>query len=105
MLAGWTVLNSLAPARIGTMMLLPDGTVMAQGAGITNGWYRLKPNSSGSYIGGTWSFLAPMALQRLYFASHVLNDGRVFVLGGEYSGPAGEQNWTNSGEIYNSNSN
>src|SRR5947207_13415550 len=29
MLAGWTALNSAAPAGIGTMMLLPDGTIMA----------------------------------------------------------------------------
>nr|WP_276598271.1 kelch repeat-containing protein [Roseateles koreensis] len=39
-----------------------------------------------------------MSTPRLYFASHVLRDGRVWVLGGEYSG--GHNNWTNTGEIY-----
>src|SRR5262249_7967199 len=44
---------------------------------------------------------AAMNLARLYFASNVLTDGRVFVEGGEYSGPNGAQNFTNTGEIYN----
>src|SRR6186713_1622314 len=84
-LLAWTPLTNLAPAGLGTMMLLTDGTVMAQRAGVTNIWYRLTPNSAGSYQNGTWSTIASMGLQRLYFASNVLTDGRVFVLGGEYS--------------------
>src|SRR5208282_2380495 len=60
----WTQLTNLAPSTIGTMLLLPDGTVMAQGGGITNTWFKLTPNSSGSYINGTWSQLASMSLQR-----------------------------------------
>src|SRR3954447_18941878 len=85
----WTPLTNLAPAGLGTMMLLTDGTVMAQRANVTNVWYRLTPNASGSYANGTWSTITPMSLQRLYFASNVMKDGRVFVLGGEYSGPNG----------------
>ena len=83
------------------MMLLSDGTVMAQRGGVSSGWMRLKPDVNGSYLNGTWSSLASMSLQRLYFASNVLPDGRVFVLGGEYSGSTGASNWTNRGEIYN----
>src|SRR6185437_7856652 len=49
---------------------------------------------------GTWSPLASMNLQRLYFASDVLPDGRVFVEGGEYSRSGGAQNETNTGEVY-----
>jgi len=44
--------------------------------------------------------LAPMSEPRLYFGSNVLRDGRVFLLGGEYSGDFLQQNFTNTGEIY-----
>jgi hypothetical protein len=47
-------------------------------------WYKLKPDSNGSYINGTWTALASMNDSRLYYASMVLPDGRVFVGGGEY---------------------
>jgi hypothetical protein len=100
----WTGLTNLAPDNIGTMMLLSDGTVMAQNAGAAanqNRWYRLTPSSSGSYINGTWSTLASMSTQRLYYGSNILQDGRVFLVGGEYSGPALPRTDTNTGEIYN----
>src|SRR5262249_33978946 len=48
-----------------------------------------------------WSSRASMGLERLYFGSNVLPDGRVLVVGGEYSGPSGTANFTNTGEIYN----
>src|SRR5205823_2266186 len=89
-----------APDAIGTMMLLSDGTVMAQGSGVTKSWFKLTPDTSGSYTNGTWSSLADMSLERLYFGSNVLPSGKVFVLGGEYSGPLGLQNIVNTGEIY-----
>jgi hypothetical protein len=41
-----------------------------------------------------------MHTARLYFASNVLPDGRVFVMGGEYSGPNTVLNLINTGEIY-----
>lgn len=41
-----------------------------------------------------------MKKQRLYFASHVLPNGTVWVLGGEYSGPALDQNTAGDGELY-----
>jgi hypothetical protein len=92
----WTALSNLGGG--GTMMLLTDGSVMLQGGGIASSWSRLTPSSTGSYVNGTFSNLASMRLSRLYFASNVLTDGRVFVYGGEYSN--GSQNWANSGEIY-----
>ena len=97
----WTELANLSPAGAGTMLLLSNGTVMAQGDGTTNAWYQLSPDASGSYINGTWSALTPMSLQRKDYGSDVLPNGNVFVLGGEESGPNGAQNWTNTGEIYN----
>jgi hypothetical protein len=63
--------------------LLTDGTVMVLSSD-TNLCYRLTPDASGSYINGTWSQLASMNDSRLYYASVVLKDGRVFVGGGEY---------------------
>lgn len=96
--ASWTPVTP-APSSIGTMLMLPDGTVMAQGNPFDT-WYRLKPNAQGNYASGTWTARAPMSMQRLFFASHVLPNGKVWVLGGEYSGPSLSQNLTNTGEIY-----
>jgi hypothetical protein len=99
----WVMLTNGAPAAAGTMILLTDGTVMVQNNSSNfAGWMRLVPDIHGSYANGTWvSNIASMALARLYFASNVLPDGRVWVLGGEYSGPSLSQNITALGEIYN----
>jgi hypothetical protein len=93
----FTPLVNLPPEGIGTMMLLSDGTVMAQNApsgGFGRNWYQLTPDASGSYVNGTWSQLASMSDTRLYYPSDVLPDGRVFVAGGEYG------SGTNKGEVY-----
>jgi hypothetical protein len=87
------------------MMLLSDGTVMAQNGDPNtpanrNQWYRLTPTSSGSYASGTWSNLASMSLPRLYDGSNVLPDGQVLVVGGEYT-TSNTAVLTNTGEIYN----
>lgn len=66
------------------MLLLTDGSVMCQ-SGDSKSWWRLTPDASGSYVHGTWSQLADMHNSRLYYASAVLRDGRVFVAGGEDS--------------------
>jgi autotransporter-associated beta strand protein len=65
------------------MLLLSDGTVMAANSG-GNGWFQLTPDNNGSYISGTWRTLSSMHDTRLYYSSAVLQDGRVFVAGGEY---------------------
>lgn len=97
----WTKLTNLAPDFGGSMLLLTDGTVMVQGYTPLSRWMKLTPDSTGSYINGTWSNLAPMGRQRLYTASHVLPNGNVWILGGEYSGTPAVANWTNTGETYN----
>ena len=96
----WTPLAHTAPNSIELMILLPDGTVMAasgytSGSQVGNGWYRLTPDSSGSYVNGTWTTLGAMQDTRLWYSSAVLRDGRVFVAGGEYGTGA------NKAEIYN----
>jgi len=86
------------------MRLLTDGTIMVQSCNSNatcNQWMRLSPNGLGSYVNGAWSSsIAPMNLQRLYYASHVLQSGKVWILGGEYSGSALTSNFTNTGELY-----
>lgn len=87
----WTALATPVPngASVQTMLLLPDGTVMAKtnkggGDGEGNLWYKLTPDIHGSYINGTWTTLSAMHDTRRYFSTQVLKDGRVFVAGGEY---------------------
>jgi protocatechuate 3,4-dioxygenase beta subunit len=95
----WTPLANLAPSpdSIGTMMLLSDGTVLAEGGNVDNTWYGLTPDASGSYLNGTWTTRATMHVSRLYFGSNILTDGRAFVVGGEYSSDGG---FSRTGEIY-----
>lgn len=93
----WQPLVHQPAFNASTMLLLTDGRVMCQDAGKAN-WHLLKPDAKGSYVNGTWSDAAPMHHTRLYYASAVLKDGRVFVSGGEYSD--GTQSETITGEIY-----
>ncbi|HUN82040.1 MAG TPA: kelch repeat-containing protein [Phycisphaerae bacterium] len=96
----WTPLAHTAPGPVNLMLILSDGTIMAAndrdtdlgGGVIGNAWYRLTPDSSGSYVNGTWSSLTSAHDTRLYYSSAVLMDGRVFVAGGEFGsgGPKAE---------------
>lgn len=98
--AGWSPYTNSSPAGgTGTTLTLSDGTIMVQGAD-SKSWSKLTPDSTGSYANGTWSSMASMGTARLYFASNVLPSGKVFVVGGEYSGSTLASNWTNTGEIY-----
>jgi len=86
----WVPLTNLAPdLNEGVMLLLTDGTVIVKtmsggGDSFGNVWNKLTPDSTGSYVNGTWSYISPMNDTRLYFSSQVLQDGRVYVAGGEY---------------------
>lgn len=100
----WKALTHAPPFDPGTMLLASDGTVLVHAeppSGGTNVWYRLTPNSNGSYAGGTWKRIAsmPSGYNPLYFASAILPNGRMIVEGGEYLG--GTPVWTNKGAIYN----
>jgi hypothetical protein len=86
----WTPLANQAPENVGLMMLLTDGTVVASGnngnlgTGGDNTWYKLTPDSQGHYVNGTWSQLTSMQYARLYVLSQILQNGKVFIAGGEY---------------------
>jgi hypothetical protein len=89
------------PDYLDHMLLMPDGTVIAsQISSDGPSWYRLTPDSTGSYVNGTWSSIAAAHNSRLYFASTVLKDGRAFVAGGEYGNGGGV-----TAEIYNPSNN
>lgn len=97
MAGSWATLTNAPPAQVATCFLLTDGTVLAQGVS-TNHWYRLTPDASGNYANGSWSTMADSAHAPLYYASGILRDGRLIVVGGEYD--AGALVWLLNAEIY-----
>jgi hypothetical protein len=98
--ATWVPLTNLNPGGSTQIMLqLTDGTILVQ-AYDGKTWTKLTPDIHGSYINGTWSSVGSQIVPREYFASQVLPNGKVWVMGGEYSGPQLQANWTNSAEIF-----
>jgi hypothetical protein len=100
--SGWQPLTNQAPSGpngVQLMMQGTDGSILVQ-AYDGQTWMKLTPDDKGSYINGTWTTLASEPVARLYFASQIMPDGRLFVVGGEYSGPGLLANWSNTGEIY-----
>ena len=111
----WDSFNAPSGMDADTMILLTDGSVLVHDSDqnvdsnnkITSGginWYRLRPNHDGTYKSSNWSGPYPMANAREFFASGVLTDGRVFVLGGEYSDNFGQDQCA-LGEIFDPNTN
>ena len=118
--AQWSGLTNAMPNNNpDTCLLLTDGTAMCHEYS-TNHWHRLSPDASGSYQNGKWD-TPPIAdmpngvdtsgscpspggctYAPLYFASAVLPDGRVVVIGGEDNpGTSGNGVETNIGFLYN----
>src|SRR3981081_1904336 len=106
----WQALTNQPSFSPGAMLLLTDGTVLAHSepnclnctSTDYSSWYKLTPDSNGSYVNGTWTQVAtPTGYAPLYFGSVVLPDGRVVVEGGEYDCPSGTCNaaWTSQGAI------
>ncbi|HEV2372732.1 MAG TPA: hypothetical protein VGS19_11235 [Streptosporangiaceae bacterium] len=100
----WESLKHAPPFDPGTMLLASDGTVLVHAeppAGGSSTWYKLTPDTKGSYADGAWSKIASMpdGYNPLYFASAILPTGKMIVEGGEYLG--GLPAWTKKGAIYN----
>lgn len=83
----WGTITTHSPhTNAGVLLVLTDGSILCKtssGGGNGTVWDRLTP-VNGSYKNGTWTSIAAMAHDRLYFSSQVLPDGRVYVCGGEY---------------------
>ena len=97
----WKTVATTPNIAAGFSILLTDGSVMVQD--LTNGggdWWKLAPDATGSYANGTWTQLPsmPNGYAPLYFASGVLPDGRVVIIGGEYQ--AFQPAWTTQGAVY-----
>jgi len=97
----WVPLNNQPNPylSLGNPLLLTDGTVILHSP-CTPAWYKLTPDSFGSYVNGTFKRIAnmPAGYGPLWFGSAVLPDGRVMVEGGEYNFCVPV--WTNLGAIY-----
>lgn len=99
--ASWTPLvNRPSVNSIQIMILMTDGSIMAQTYDDIQTWVKLTPDAKGSYINGTWTTLGKMITPRLYFTSDVLQNGKLWVMGGEYTGPFEDANWGPQAEIY-----
>src|ERR1700693_5229465 len=82
-----TPLTNQLPDGISFTLLLTDGTVMAQDGFYPYMWWKLTPDINGSYLNGTWSQLSslPETYSPSAASEAVLADGRVLLIGGEYS--------------------
>ena len=85
--------NRFSPPDGGAnLTLLSNGSVLVQdGLNSTTApspsMFELSPQANtGSYQSGVWTKVNPMETGRLFFASALLPDGDVFVIGGEYPG-------------------
>src|SRR6266545_4955327 len=80
----WTALppNPVASSAI-SLILLTDGSVLANADSDWHLWSRLVPDQFGSYVNGTWTQVASSARGRLYYPEVILRDGRVWLAGGE----------------------
>jgi len=93
----WTPLRNQPSLSLSNCLLLTDGGVICQAG---SAWLKLTPDSFGSYLNGTWSQIAsfPSGYMPAAYASAVLADGRVVVVGGEDNN--GIFDLTNQGAIY-----
>jgi hypothetical protein len=103
----WSKVAGTPLTGVGHALLLTDGSVLIINSecNSTGNWYRLVPNSKGSYQNGTWvsAGALPAGYNPLYFSSAVLPTGNVIIVGGEYN--ACNSVWTTLGALYNSKSN
>ena len=92
--------SNSGPTALGPMFLMTNGQVLVQSKGKSD-WWLYTPTSSGSYQNGTWAQTGSMqnGYMPTAYASAVLPDGKLLVLGGEYNGSATIVE-TNQGSLY-----
>jgi Galactose oxidase, central domain len=78
--------NNLPFDGVNHGFLLTDGSILFQG-GLLQDFYRFKPDSKGSYVNGTYFPAAALPSNYIPYATSggVLPDGRVLLIGGEYT--------------------
>ena len=84
-------------------LLMTDGGVLIQNNGFNGedaSIFKLTPDSSGSYVNGTWTRLASKPFISTAASQAVLADGRIIIEGGEYSNYEYDFLLTNQGAIY-----
>ncbi|MGB8542908.1 MAG: hypothetical protein WCD49_14860 [Candidatus Acidiferrales bacterium] len=104
----WTPLNNQPFFLVdgaSNPILLTDGSVLVQDTAFPD-WWKLTPDSTGSYVNGTWTQVAslPNTYSPLYHSSAVLPDGRLIIEGGEYLLNVAQTEiiptWSAQGSIY-----
>ena len=98
----WTPLTNQPGVNLGAMLQLRDGRILVheEQRGNSRAWHILTPDSTGSYVNGTWSSggSLPSGYAPWFFGSQVLMDGKTVVIeGGEYNN--GQSAWTNLGAV------
>lgn len=98
----WTRLANQPGVNLGVMLQLRDGRILVheEQNGNSTAWHILTPDSTGSYVNGTWSSGGnlPPGYSPWFFGSQVMMDGKTVVIeGGEYNG--GRSVWTTKGAI------
>jgi hypothetical protein len=88
----WTKVTGTPPGGMpANVRLLTDGTVLmsgAEGTATWSQWWVFTPDSTGSYVNGTFPKVGNSATGRLFAPSGVLNNGQYLICGGEYICPA-----------------
>lgn len=95
----WAPLVHTPGGYASAMWLMGDGSILANIYNSTQ-LMSLRPDGSGNYQNGSWSQAGNFLLQKQFYSSAVLSDGRLVSCGGEYSGPGLPQTETNFCEIY-----
>ncbi len=98
----WTPLVNQPGANVGVMLQLRDGRILVheEQSGDSTAWHILTPDSTGSYVNGTWSSGGHLqsGYSPWFFGSQVLLDGKtIAVEGGEYNN--GQSKWTTLGAL------
>jgi hypothetical protein len=81
-----TALTNVPPDGVIYGFLLTDGSLLFQG-GLLQDFYRFTPDKSGSYVNGKFRLAAALPPNYIPYATSggVLPDGRVLLIGGEYT--------------------
>ena len=89
----WTSVATNVADNLGLIMLLSDGTVLAEGS--NSNWWKLTPDSTGHYVNGALTPRQSSNWGHQTGSSAVLTNGNVYVAGGENG------NGSSKVEIYN----